>query len=204
MHSNTFQSQTQPQSQSQSQSVPFNGNATRSQSMPGLHHQYHYQQQIQSQSQQQRVSRQSSQTQKYSYTKSKSVIERGSRMNKYGIPIIEYLVSGTKFTVHSKYKLLRAIGHGAYGFVCSAQNNQTNEYVAIKKIANLFNNPIETKRAIREVQLLRKLRHENILGLTDLMMNDVKSFYIYLYHFFFCFNIIQNVLYFFRRERICI
>ena len=48
-------------------------------------------------------------------------------------------------------------------------------FVAIKNNITLFHNPIETKRAIREVQVLRKLRHEDILGLLDLMMNDVKD-----------------------------
>ena len=106
-------------------------------------------------------------------TRSKSVIEHSSSISKCGYPQTDFSIGGTKFTVHQKYKLLRAIGHGAYGFVCSAENSETKEFVAIKKITNLFNNPIETKRAIREVQLLRKLRHENILGLIDLMMNDV-------------------------------
>jgi len=96
-------------------------------------------------------------------------------MSKDGKPQSNFTVGGNKFTVNPKYKLLRAIGHGAYGFVCSAENTQIHEFVAIKKITNLFNNPIETKRAIREVQLLRKLRHENILGLMDLMMNDHRT-----------------------------
>jgi len=104
---------------------------------------------------------------------SKKVQRQASTINKSGEPQNHFLIGSTKFTVHKKYRLLRAIGHGAYGFVCSAENTETGEYVAIKKITNLFNNPIETKRAIREVQLLRKLRHENVLGLTDLMMNDV-------------------------------
>ena len=103
------------------------------------------------------------------------MIQQRTSLSKSGKPITDFTVGGTKFTVHQKYKLLRAIGHGAYGFVCSAENTVTKEFVAIKKISNLFGNPIETKRAIREVQLLRKLRHENILGLVDLMMNDVKS-----------------------------
>eukprot|EP01083_Nonionella_stella_P081987 226172_1 len=116
-----------------------------------------------------------SQSQKYSQTRSKSVIEQSTFLNKKGQPCVDYLIGGTKFIVRKKYKVLRAIGHGAYGFVCSAQNTETNEFVAIKKITNLFNNPIETKRAIREVQLLRKLRHENILGLIDLSMNDART-----------------------------
>jgi len=139
------------------------------------------QQQQQRQQQQQQQQRQEARSQaavprqKHSQTRSKSVVQHSSTMSKSGRPQSNFQIGDNRFTVHQKYKLLRAIGHGAYGFVCSAENTETNEFVAIKKITNLFNNPIETKRAIREVQLLRKLRHENILGLVDLMMNDERT-----------------------------
>ena len=91
----------------------------------------------------------------------------------------DYLINGTGFTVDIKYRIIKAIGHGAYGLVCSAQNMITKEFVAIKKITNMFNNPIETKRAIREVQLLRQLKHENIIGLNDLLIeNNFKDLYL--------------------------
>jgi serine/threonine protein kinase len=45
-----------------------------------------------------------------------------------------FVVCGIKFTVPRKYKLIKPIGHGAYGVVCSAQNQDSGEHVAIKKI----------------------------------------------------------------------
>lgn len=44
----------------------------------------------------------------------------------------------------------------------SALNSETNEYVAIKKIANAFDNKIDAKRTLREIKLLRHMDHENV------------------------------------------
>ncbi|XP_057739411.1 mitogen-activated protein kinase 8-like isoform X2 [Arachis stenosperma] len=52
--------------------------------------------------------------------------------------------------------------YGAYGIVCSALNSETNEHVAIKKIANAFDNKIDAKRTLREIKLLRHMDHENL------------------------------------------
>jgi len=47
--------------------------------------------------------------------------------------------------------------------VCSsALNSETNENVAIKKIANAFDNKIDAKRTLREIKLLRHMDHENV------------------------------------------
>lgn len=41
-------------------------------------------------------------------------------------------------------------------------NSETNEKVAIKKIANAFDNYMDAKRTLREIKLLRHLDHENV------------------------------------------
>lgn len=78
-------------------------------------------------------------------------------------------VSGVLFECPSSYAPVKAIGKGAYGIVCSARDTQSNEQVAIKKITGIFANPIDAKRTLREVQILRHLGgHSNIVGLKDL------------------------------------
>ena len=54
-------------------------------------------------------------------------------------------------------------GKGAYGIVCSAKDVITGEKVAIKKISNAFDNVTDATRTLREIQLLRHLRHENVI-----------------------------------------
>ncbi|KAK6930445.1 Protein kinase domain [Dillenia turbinata] len=82
----------------------------------------------------------------------------------HGGRFIQYNIFGNIFEVTAKYKPpIMPIGKGAYGIVCSTLNSETNEHVAIKKIANAFDNKIDAKRTLREIKLLRHMDHENIL-----------------------------------------
>lgn len=47
-------------------------------------------------------------------------------------------------------------------FCSSVMNSETGEMVAIKKIANAFDNHMDAKRTLREIKLLRHLDHENV------------------------------------------
>lgn len=49
--------------------------------------------------------------------------------------------------------------------VFSAINIHTGERVAIKKIKNFLENKYESLRILREILLLRKLKHPNIINL---------------------------------------
>lgn len=44
----------------------------------------------------------------------------------------------------------------------SAVNSETGEEVAIKKVANAFDNKIDARRTLREIKLLRHMDHENV------------------------------------------
>ncbi|KAF3944803.1 hypothetical protein CMV_028758 [Castanea mollissima] len=76
----------------------------------------------------------------------------------------------TLFEIDTKYVPIKPIGRGAYGVVCSSINRETNEKVAIKKINNVFENRIDALRTLRELKLLRHIRHENVIALKDVMM----------------------------------
>ena len=80
-----------------------------------------------------------------------------------------FVVSGTRFDVDEHYKLIKPIGHGAYGVVVSANNTKTKEKVAIKKIPRAFEDLIDAKRILREIKLLRHFKHENVVSLKDLL-----------------------------------
>lgn len=78
-----------------------------------------------------------------------------------------FTVQGSKFHVDKRYKLIKSIGHGAYGVVISARDEKTREKVAIKKVANAFEDLVDAKRILREIKLLRHFRHSNIIGIVD-------------------------------------
>ncbi|CAN1818485.1 Mitogen-activated protein kinase homolog NTF3 [Linum perenne] len=81
-----------------------------------------------------------------------------------------YSMWQTLFEIDIKYVPIKPIGRGAYGIVCSSVNRETNEKVAIKKIHNVFDNRIDALRTLRELKLLRHLRHTNVIALKDVMM----------------------------------
>ncbi|PRW45211.1 mitogen-activated kinase 3 [Chlorella sorokiniana] len=80
-----------------------------------------------------------------------------------------YQVWRTNFEIDTKYQPIKAIGKGAYGVVCSAKHADTGEKVAIKKITNAFENLVDARRTLREMKLLRYLRHENVIAVRDIM-----------------------------------
>ena len=77
--------------------------------------------------------------------------------------INSFMVCGTRFDVEGRYTLLKPIGHGAYGVVCSAMDNTTGEKVAIKKINKAFEHLTDTKRTLREIKILQHFQHENVI-----------------------------------------
>eukprot|EP00871_Galdieria_phlegrea_P000372 jgi/Galph1/1335/GphlegSOOS_G5968.1 len=78
-----------------------------------------------------------------------------------------YLVCGSRFDCPERFKLLRPIGHGAYGIFCKGSDNR--ELVAIKKITKCFDHTTDARRILREVKLLRHFRHENIISLKQIL-----------------------------------
>ncbi|XP_028775824.1 mitogen-activated protein kinase 3 [Neltuma alba] len=88
----------------------------------------------------------------------------------HGGQFIQYNIFGNLFEVSAKYRPpIMPIGRGAYGIVCSLLNTETNESVAVKKIANAFDNLMDAKRTLREIKLLRHLDHENVIALRDVI-----------------------------------
>lgn len=81
-----------------------------------------------------------------------------------------YVMWQTLFEIDTKYVPIKPIGRGAYGVVCSSMNMETNQKVAIKKINNVFDNRIDAMRTLRELKLLRQIRHENVIALKDVMI----------------------------------
>ena len=54
-------------------------------------------------------------------------------------------------------------------------NSETSEHVAIKKIANAFDNKIDAKRTLREIKLLRHMDHENVVAIRDIIPPPLRN-----------------------------
>jgi serine/threonine protein kinase len=53
--------------------------------------------------------------------------------------------------VGKEFSIKKEIGSGSYGKVCEAVHIPSGQMIAIKKILNLFEDPIDTKRLLREI-----------------------------------------------------
>ena len=70
-----------------------------------------------------------------------------------------------------RYHSLEFLGEGAYGFVVSAMDTVAKERVAIKKVSP-FEHQTYCQRTLREVKILTRLKHENIIDLRDILCED--------------------------------
>jgi len=67
-----------------------------------------------------------------------------------------------------RYEVKTEIGKGAYGCVAEAYDKKDERLVAIKKMPELFEDLVDCKRILREVCILAKLNHPNVVRLFDL------------------------------------
>uniref|UniRef100_A0A803LZU7 Mitogen-activated protein kinase n=2 Tax=Chenopodium quinoa TaxID=63459 RepID=A0A803LZU7_CHEQI len=79
------------------------------------------------------------------------------------------------FELDAKYVPLQPLGKGSYGLVCSAINLKTVEKVAIKKISDVFADQVVALRTLRELVILRNVRHDYVIGLRDVMITSPKN-----------------------------
>ncbi|CAN1335493.1 Mitogen-activated protein kinase 19 [Linum perenne] len=80
----------------------------------------------------------------------------------------------TEYGDANRYKILEVIGKGSYGVVCAAIDTHTGEKVAIKKIHDVFEHISDAIRILREVKLLRLLRHPDIVEIKRIMLPPSK------------------------------
>jgi protein kinase len=71
----------------------------------------------------------------------------------------------------NRYQIQKVLGDGTYGSVLKAQNKETGEWVAIKKLKKKYYNWQECVQ-LREVQSLRKLVHPNIVRLKEVIREN--------------------------------
>lgn len=81
----------------------------------------------------------------------------------------------TEYGEAGRYEILEVIGKGSYGIVCSALDRYSGEKVAIKKINGVFDHISDATRILREIKLLRYLRHPDIVQIKHIMLPPSKK-----------------------------
>ncbi|KAL1935248.1 hypothetical protein VTP01DRAFT_4388 [Rhizomucor pusillus] len=80
-----------------------------------------------------------------------------------------------------KYQKIEKLGEGTYGIVYKAQNRETTEVVALKRIRLDNEEEGVPCTAIREISLLKELKHVNILRLYDVLHTEKKLTLVFEY-----------------------
>ncbi|KAG6599886.1 Mitogen-activated protein kinase 12, partial [Cucurbita argyrosperma subsp. sororia] len=88
----------------------------------------------------------------------------------------------TEYGEATQYEIEEVIGKGSYGVVASAIDTHSGEKVAIKKINNVFEHVSDATRILREIKLLRFLRHPDIVDIKHIILppsrREFKDLYI--------------------------
>ena len=91
-------------------------------------------------------------------------LQNNSIINANGLPEVR----GQVFDVAPRYVNLQFIGEGAYGMVVAAYDVVTKQKFAIKKISP-FEHQTYCQRTLREIKILNRFKHENIIDIRDVL-----------------------------------
>ncbi len=80
-----------------------------------------------------------------------------------------------------KYQRLDKLGEGTYGVVYKCRNRENQDIVALKKIRLENEDEGIPSTAIREISILKQMRHPNIVNLIDLIHGEKKLYLVFEY-----------------------
>ncbi|GFR43880.1 hypothetical protein Agub_g5009 [Astrephomene gubernaculifera] len=81
-----------------------------------------------------------------------------------------YYVDRDTWQVGTRYEVLKVLGAGSFSAVCLAWDRVEEEKVALKRVGDVFASPDYAKRVLREVCIMRRLEHPNIIRLRDVFL----------------------------------
>ena len=85
-----------------------------------------------------------------------------------------------------KYEPTQVLGQGSYGKVIAAIDKTTKKKVAIKKVNELFEDIVDSKRVLREITLLRFMKNQFIVELLDIEYDRNNKNFDCIYLIFEC------------------
>ncbi|GFQ71009.1 cyclin-dependent kinase-like 1 [Trichonephila clavata] len=80
-----------------------------------------------------------------------------------------------------KYEKLAKIGEGSYGVVFKCRNRENGQIVAVKKYVETEDDPLIKKIALREIRMLKQLKHPNLVNLIEVFRRKRKLHLVFEY-----------------------
>nr|CAD7428491.1 unnamed protein product [Timema monikensis] len=80
-----------------------------------------------------------------------------------------------------KYESISVVGEGSYGLVMKCRHRETGQMVAIKKFIETEEDQVVRKMALREIRMLKKLRHENLVNMIEVFRRKRRFYLVFEY-----------------------
>lgn len=83
--------------------------------------------------------------------------------------------------VMEKYEKISKIGEGSYGVVFKCRRRENGQIVAVKKYVETEDDPLIKKIAMREIRMLKQLKHANLVNLIEVFRRKRKLHLVFEY-----------------------
>ncbi|XP_004924422.1 cyclin-dependent kinase-like 4 [Bombyx mori] len=80
-----------------------------------------------------------------------------------------------------KYEQLSVVGEGSYGVVLKCRRRDTGQLVAIKKFLETEDDAAVRKMALREIRMLKKLRHDHLVNMIEVFRRKRRFYLVFEY-----------------------
>ncbi|XP_039299206.1 cyclin-dependent kinase-like 2 [Nilaparvata lugens] len=80
-----------------------------------------------------------------------------------------------------KYEHIEVVGEGSYGIVMKCRHKETGQIVAIKKFIETEEDHNVRKMALREIRMLRRLHHDNLVNMIEVFRRKKRFFLVFEY-----------------------
>ncbi|XP_044758807.1 cyclin-dependent kinase-like 2 [Coccinella septempunctata] len=80
-----------------------------------------------------------------------------------------------------KYEHVMLVGEGSYGVVMKCRHKELDQMVAIKKFLETEEDATIRKMALREIRMLRRLRHENLVAIIEVFRYRKRFYLVFEY-----------------------
>ncbi|XP_060804976.1 cyclin-dependent kinase-like 4 [Amyelois transitella] len=80
-----------------------------------------------------------------------------------------------------KYEQLSVVGEGSYGVVLKCRRRDNGQLVAIKKFLETEDDAAVRKMALREIRMLKKLRHDHLVNMIDVFRRKRRFYLVFEY-----------------------
>ncbi|KAI5637795.1 protein kinase domain-containing protein [Phthorimaea operculella] len=80
-----------------------------------------------------------------------------------------------------KYEQLAVVGEGSYGVVLKCRRRDNGQLVAIKKFLETEEDAAVRKMALREIRMLKKLRHDHLVNMIEVFRRKRRFYLVFEY-----------------------